>query len=254
MLYIHSLKDLTVKSAEIECTALIREIKKENHLPLEEGQVEKQLSIFFVSKTDVEHMDKSMGLVLETVNDIVALSKAGKNLEAINLKRACAGLNEISSPLAKNLEYVKKMISFQDIFIPKVTDLLNQISELKTDAEKKAFDEQMSQFFARILRNKKDFTFAYEDIINEAHTARLNNLVESMQHGFFFHVPIEDYLKKQEGKDMAKSQTAEVAAVESIAQKIKSIKDGVDRAYEANMRMLNMAVVLYAYIRWIRGD
>jgi hypothetical protein len=75
-----------------------------------------------------------------------------------------------------------------------------------------------------------------------------------MDHGFFFHVPIEDYLNKHEGKDMAKSQTAEVAAIDSINKKINVIKDGVDRAYDANMRMLNMAVVLYAYIKWVRGD
>jgi hypothetical protein len=254
MLYIHTLKDLTVKSADIECTSLIREIKKGNKMPLDESQVEKQLSIFFVSKIDVEHMRKALDMIPETVNEIVALSKSGKNLEAINLKRACSGLNEITAPLEKNMEYAIKLIAFQETFIPKITDLLSQIPKLKTDAEKKSFDESMSLFFAKILRNKKDFAFAYSDIINEAHTARMNNLTESMVHGFFFHVPIEEYLKKQEGKDLAKGQSSEAAAVDSINKQILLIKEGVDRAYDANTRMLNMAVVLYAYIKWIRGD
>jgi hypothetical protein len=254
MLYIHTLKDLTVKSAEIECTSLIREIKKENKIPLDEELVNKQLSIFFVSKIDIEHMTKALDIIPETVNEIVALSKSGKNFEAINLKRACSGLNEITAPLEKNMEYATKLIAFQETFILKVTDLLNQIPKLKTEPEKKAFDETMSGFFGKILRNKSDFIFAYSDIINEAHIARINNLIESITHGSFFHVPIEEYLKKQEGKDLVKSQSVEAAAVDSITKKLIIIKEGVDRAYETNMRMLNMAVVLYAYIKWFRGD
>ena len=252
MIYIHQLKDLSTKTADIECTPLIREIKKGHSIPLREEEVSRQLIIDYVSKIDIEYMTKTQSLIPEAIDEIVELSEMGKDLEKINLKRAIEGLKEITEPMEKNTEYAKKLIEHQEQFAAKLTLLLNTIPELKTDQEKKDFDEKITAVFSRLLRNKKDFSFAYSDIINEEHTSRLHNMMESMNEGVFFHVKLEEHLNKEEGKDVVRRiPAAELDKVNSITKKITLIKEGVDRAYETNMRMVNMAVVIYAYIKWL---
>ncbi len=252
MLYIHELRDLNPKSAEIESVQLIRGIKSKNSLPLSEDMVRDNLSAFFVSKTDIDSMSRALDLINGTTNDIVLLSKATLNIEPINLQRACSGLQEIPNALRKNMNYAQKMLEWQDIVVGQVTTLLNSIRSLETDDEKKAFDKEMSAIFERTLRSKEDLSFKFEDIINEAHMARVKSLAEMMEKGSFFKVKLEEHLKKEDISSIIKRIPQEdIEKVEVIGRKMSEIRKGVERAYEHNMRMLNLAVVLYAYIRWI---
>lgn len=249
MLYIHELKDLNLKTAEIEVTKLVRDIKKREKQPLTNQNLNNHISEFFISKTDMETMSKSLSLIPDTINAIVKLSKAGGPYEPVNLKRACAALEEMPIPLSNNITYGQEIAEYQEVMIQDLVALLNQIPKLKTDADKRAHDKSMSPVFEKILRGKT-FHFNASDIINEAHIERMTFLAESVDKGFFFHVKLEEHLKKEDPR-FKEVPSGERQVFDTIGKNISLIKAGIDRAYEHNMRMLNLAVILYAYVRWL---
>jgi hypothetical protein len=250
MLYIHTLKDLNQKSADIEVTQLVRELKTMHKIPLTTQALYKHLSNYFISKTDLEAMSRALNLIPDTVNQIVALSKTGGPYEAINLKRACQALEEMPIALSNNITYGQAIAEEQQAIVQELTTLLNAIPKLKIDIDKKNHDKKLSPYFEMLLRSKT-FVFNFADIINEAHTGRMKSLSDSIDKGFFFHVKLEEHLK---GDSKTPALPAnQKAALDSIVKNIASIKEGVERAYEHNMRMMTLSIYLYAYVRWLSG-
>jgi hypothetical protein len=255
MLYIHSLKDLNPKTVDIESVSLIREVKKLNTMPLSEEKLAKHLAEFLVSQTDMEEMSKSLNFIPEAINDIIELSKSDGKYELINLQRALSALQELSAPLDRNIDYAAKMKEWQELFMPELTSFLNQMLSLKTANEKKMYEDKLKGIFKKILRNDNDFVFNSKDIVNEGSVQRINSLAQSMKEGFFFHVKMEDYLKKSDFNTLkGKIPQEDLDKVNSINQNIIEIQKGIERAYNNNMRMLTLAVVLYAYIKWLKEN
>lgn len=253
MLYIHTLKDLNPKSAEIESTPLIRELKRSNKLPLDEGKMNENLSIFFVSQTDLDAMTHALELIPTTIHDIVEISKTNKDAEPINLSRACAMLQEVSEPLKNNLDFSIQIFGWQTSFIPEITALLNRIPELRTQNEKIEYEMKISAIFEKMLRNNENFFFNSRGIVSEAELARLTHLSESMNEGFFFSVKLEEHLQKKGFNDISQRiPQEEINKVNAITQNVIEIKKGIERAYNNNMCMVNLAVILYSYIKWLR--
>lgn len=253
MIYIHTLKDLNPKSAEIESVPLVREIKKANSLPLSEEKMMAQFSVFFVLNTDLDAMSNAVELIPAAIDDITRLSKTEGDFELINLHRAYSGLKEILEPLKNSLAYSREIFGWQELFVREMTALLNGIRSLRTQDEKKEHDRKISSVFEKVLRNKDEFLFNFGDVVNEAQLERITALAKSMNEGFFFHVKLEEHLKKQ-GLNiiLQRFSPEQIENVNAITQKIMVIKKGIERAYEANMRMVNLAVTLYSYIKWLR--
>jgi hypothetical protein len=253
MIYIHTLKDLNPKSLEIEITPLVREIKRASPLPLVEEKMVENFSIYFVSKTDLDSMAYSLSLVAPAVESILELVNSGADLELINLHRAISVLNEMVEPLKKNIEYSTQLFDSQEALIKGMTPILNNLKSFRDIAQKKEADQAMSSVFELILRNDKNFTYNFLDIVNEGQLQRISNLVDAMNKGYFFHVKIEEYLKKEQAAEISKRFPQEVLdKVNSIATNIAEVKKGIERTYNSNFRMVNMAVVLFAYIKWLK--
>ena len=254
MLYIHKLTDLNPKSADIESLLIIRDIKKRNKLPLSNKKIAEELVVYFFSRTDIEAMSKALELIPKTVQSTVDLSKKSRSCEPINLQRTCNALKEIEVPLKKEIEYVNLIFELQNLINNELADFFNTIPGLKNQDEKKMCNEKISAMFSVILRDESYFSFKFDDIINEAHIERVNFLEKGMKEGFFFHVKIDEYLRKDDiSKIRVRIPENELKDAEEIAKNIDEIKKGVGRAYEGNMRMINLAVVLYSYIKWLSG-
>ncbi|MBI2125689.1 hypothetical protein HYU08_03995 [Candidatus Woesearchaeota archaeon] len=89
-------------------------------------------------------------------------------------------------------------------------------------------------------------------MVHEGPVAQVNGLVESMQKGFFFHVSLEEEYKKVDFNTIKRRVPAEeLQRVEAIEQNILKIKRAADTAYNANMRMINLSVILYSYVKWL---
>lgn len=254
MLYIHTLKDLNPKSAEIESVMIMREIKDKNSYPLVEEKVKDQFSNFFISQTDIENMQQALTFIPTTLELIEQLPKTpGWEFELVNVERASVALKEMPEALQNNIEYAQSILNNQIFFAPEVTMILNKLPTLKSQEDKLKYEQRIKALFAELLRTS-EFRFQFTDIVNEGQVERMNALIESMEKGFFFPVKIEEYLKKQEFNTISQRFPAEqIQKVSEITENIKHIQRGVTRAYEHNMRMINQSVVLYSYIKWLRG-
>lgn len=252
MIYIHNLDDLNPKSAEIETTYLLREIKLNESIPLTQEKLRNKFLLFFVSKTDLDAMSQALRLVPSVLDEIVELSKTEGFYEKINLQRAYLALQEIPDALKRNLDYANGIFEWQESFIEKITGVLNKTQSLKTKDEQAACEKELDAFFEKILCSK-DFIFNYKGLISEGQLTRINNLLESISNGFIFHITIGEYLKKENFNTIKnRIPKEELAKVDAIIRKLVDIKNGVERAYSHNMRMINLALVLYAYVRWLK--
>jgi hypothetical protein len=254
MLYIHSLKDLNPKSADIESTMLIRDLKRTISFPINDNMLKDQVLPFFVSKIDLESMNKSMEVIQQCVNDVNELSKTGKELELINIQRTIAGLNELPPVLQNSIAFANELAAWQDQFIAELKDSLNTMASTKDLTQKKTHEQKIGVMLEKMLRNKNAFAFSFFDVVNEAHTARVDNLIESIGKGFFFHIQLEEYLKKQDFAEISQRIYQEdLDKTNQILAKMQEIKKGIERAYDLNMRMINLAVILYSYTKWLRA-
>ncbi len=251
MLYIHSLKDLTPKSADIESTGLVRKIRAGSSFPVSEDALKEHFTLFFVSHMEIELMEKNAEMLPLLISDIMELlNKDDHDYERVSLQRTIALLETLPEALKRQITFSRRILEWQEVFPPQAAELLNAIPHLKSYEEKKVYNDKIDTFFERILRSK-NFTFNANEIINEGHVASMATLSDSMKQGFFFHVKLDEYLKKQSYSSISKRLAQEeVARVDAIEKKINSVRDAVDKAYEINMRMIEWALLFYAYIKW----
>jgi hypothetical protein len=253
MIYIHELKELNFKSADIESTPMIRAIKEKRKMPLSEEDLFDDFSGLMVRQADIAKMERAIELIPSTMQEILDFSKISQNAEQINLKRAHTGLEEIYEHLTINLNYAKQMFTWQFASIPHMTILINKIPSFRSAEDKRQFNKEITPVFETILRNEK-FVLLFFDMIHEAQIERIKGIVQAMEEGNFFHFGIQEHLNRMTFAEMRNRLPAEeITMVDSIAAKIPQIKEGVYAAYEMNMKMIEYALHFYSYIKWQGG-
>ncbi|MDP3639630.1 MAG: hypothetical protein Q8R53_00305 [Nanoarchaeota archaeon] len=252
MLHIHKLGDLNQKNADIECFSLLRQVRGSKRLPLLPEQIHAELSPLLITSTDLTVMKQAAELITPIAGKVIALLQRKDFLyESINLERTLRILEEIAAPLQQNIKFAEGLQEWlQQSFTGEFTAVLNRIPTLRAPAEKQQSNEQLSLLFQRLLRNK-DLRFSSQGLIHEAHTTRMNDLDESMVKGFFFHVSLEEELKKL-NFDRIKLRLAPEKLQEAVEihEQIKAVRKGIERAYETNKRLVELSVILYAYVKW----
>lgn len=248
----NSLSSLSLRTAEIEGIYIIRDLAHKARLPLSHQYLDQEFSPFFVSDTDKEILKAAAELIDPTVQDIIKLSAVKGNIyEPINLQRTINALKESYRPLVQNLKFAGDLQIWQKDCLEEIAHILNSLPDLKTSEERIHFNQRLNEVFQTILRNS-EFSFNSKDIINEMHIEHLRALAESLGKGFLFHVTLEEELKKEDFSEIKSRIPSEaVQAVDDIKKKIEEIKRGVDRAYDLNMRMVNWALLLYCYVKFL---
>lgn len=253
MIYIHELKSLNPKSADIESVPIIRVIRESCRLPLSEESVRNIFSPFRIDEPEIGMMEKNVELTALAMEEIMGFYKLSRNSEPINLKRVYTDLNEIQHRMKINIEFARKIIGWQDDSMQQIALLINKAPSLKTREDRMNYQKEISPLFEAVLRHDR-FTFRFFDIINEAHTMRMKDLIEGMNEGIFFHKGIIEHLKNADFSTMRTMlPKEEISAADSIAAKIAEIKKCVDVCYDFNRRMVGFAVHLYSYIKWAGG-
>ncbi len=252
ILYIHKLSDLQRKSAEVESVYIVRELKQKMKLPLSEAALSTHFSQFFSSESDHTALNDALNLVPITVEKVKSVLQKEDNLyEKVNLQRTEQLLKALPDPLFNNLVFLKNTFDWQNEFIKESSIVLNALPRLRSKDEKINYNNRLNAIFLKILRNP-EFGFNFYDIINEKQIFEINGLIESMAKGYFFHITLEEELKKN---DFAHIKTRipqdDLQAVQSIEQDLAVIMKGIRRAYDANMRIVNCALVFYAYVKWM---
>lgn len=250
MLYIHSLKDLTPKTADIESIPIIREIKSKIKKPFTEEEFYNKFNEFFPVGAGIDEIKKASKLIEPTIEKIKKLiDENSPSYEAINLYRTVSMLEEIDQPLIENIKYSEEIKSMKDEAIKEVTFILNNISSAKTQEESIKLNERVNSLFRKVLRNA-DFAFNGNDMINEGKLARIKDLHESLGNGFLFHITVKEHLEKIDFnviKNRIKHE--ELRPAEDVSRDIFEIKKGIQSAYDINMNMVNFSVIIYSYIK-----
>ena len=254
MLYIHSLRDLTQKTADIESTPIVRVIKDKFKLPIAEEKLKEHFSYLFVSDEDKQAIKNALDLIEQTMQEIVKLALTkDSDFELISLQRAYNILKAMPGNLAKDLEFTEEISSWQNQFALEAVDVLNNLSSLKSKEEKISYNKKLNEFFVKILRSN-EFRFNCQDIINEVQLEAIKSLSEGMSEGFFLHRTLEEHMNNLKVERVRVRISADkLAAVDNIASNMEQIRRGIETAYKINMNMINWSILLYAYIRWLRN-
>ncbi len=254
MLYIHQLNHLSQRMADLESVYLVRELKEKTPYPLREEKLEGLFSPFFVSPTELQAVNQSLDLIEPTIGLVKELIQKQLPLyELINLQRTIQMLGSLPVHLQNNLTFLQEFQIWQGSSHQDVASLLNRIPQLKMMEEKMKANEQIKGMFMFLLRNK-DFFFNYHDVINEGQVATGESLREGMEKGYFFHFTLEEETKKLGYNEIKlRIPAPELEAVAIIEGNITRIKKGIDIAYKANLRVVNLSVILYSYVKWLTG-
>lgn len=255
MLYIHALHHLTTKTAEVESVYLIREIKSKTPYPLKEPQMKDYFADFSVSETDTQMMAQTLALVEPTIQEVERILQENDSVhESVALQRTLQMLKNVPLAMQKNLSFTEAIMYWQQgTFISDVTTIFNSLPKLKTREEKIAGNDKLNEIFGKILRNK-DFAFNGYDLVNEGQVSEMGALMESINKGFLFHYTLEEELRKESFDNVKRRiPAAKVQEIDQIKKNIEEIKRGVERAYQCNMRMVNTALVMYAYVKWLNS-
>lgn len=251
LLYIHTLPHLSPKMVELESVYLVRELKQKIKPPLSLTVAQEYFSEFLVSPTDKETIEQGLAAIepaIQLTQQI--LSEQNPLHEPINAQRTLQILQEIPQPLFNNLRFLEEVSLWQEQGINEFVVVLNTIPRCRTQEEKKACDARLSALFEKVLRNNV-LAFRFHDIINEAQVAHINGLQEGMAKGYLFYVSLEDELKKRSFEVLKQRlPSQEIERNEQLQSYVTSIKRAVERAYQANFRMVQWATMWYAYVKW----
>jgi len=237
MIYIHSLKDLTPKTAEVESVQIIRNIKSNPKVNLSRERLSENFSQFFIDSADFILIENSSRLINPTISSIKELIITNDPLyESINLVRAITMLEELDEPLIKNIEYLKEMESWQNQLLNDIIFIVSSLPNANTMDEKMKLNNEINNIFKKILRND-DFMFN-------------SNGYKSLKDGFFFHFTVKEHLDKS-SFDAVKNRIPSTNAqrVDNITRDILEIKKGVDKTYDYNMNMIKLIVDFYSHIK-----
>jgi len=250
MIYIHSLKDLTPKTAEVESVQIIRNIKSNPKVNLSRERLSENFSQFFIDSADFILIENSSRLINPTISSIKELIMTNDPLyESINLVRAITMLEELDEPLIKNIEYLKEIESWQNQLLNDIIFIVSSLPNANTMDEKMKLNNEINNIFKKILRND-DFMFNSNGMINEGKFTRINDLYKSLKDGFFFHFTVKEHLDKS-SFDAVKNRIPSTNAqrVDNITRDILEIKKGVDKTYDYNMNMIKLIVDFYSHIK-----
>ncbi|MBI2151776.1 hypothetical protein HYU21_03575 [Candidatus Woesearchaeota archaeon] len=252
MLYIHKLNQLHHKTADIESVYLIRELKQKTPYPIQAQLLHNYISNYFVSPSDRQSILSAVEMLPKVIEKIEEISARQDELyEAANLHRSLQLIRDLPLALLNNLQYMDELAAWQQNLALQATQTLNSIPRLYTSEEKASCNEKLNQIFQKILRHS-EFFFNPQGIIHEGPLADIQGLSESLQRGYLFHVTLEEELKKLSFEQIKlRIPTNNLSEALQLEENVNIIKRGVESAYQNNMRTVNLALILYSYVKWL---
>ena len=254
MIYLKNLNQLTPKIADIESVPLIRDIKRDFSLPVKEENVRGHFLPYLIKEQDIEVMKNSLTVIQPTLDGFSALlEKKDSDYAPINIARSHKLVSEVQEPLLLNIMYAEEILVWQEEFVKEVTLIFNSLPGAKSQEKKLELNNRLNVLFQKILRNK-EFTFMYPDIINEAVIEHMKSLRDMVSQGFLFYIKMEEELNKIGFNSIKKRIPIDkLQNSDSLGDKVSEIKKGVDKAYQINMNMISWAVLLYSYVKFLKG-
>lgn len=249
MIYIHKLRDLNPKAAEIESVALVRDFKKQLQFPLETEKVQDLLEEFFPSETKINAVKQALERIQPSIKLLEEILVNKQNhYEFFNVQRSIKILKEIQKPLSESLMFMTQLQSLQKDWINNAAATINAIPE----GDKNKLNQDLNTLFEQILRSK-DFEFNSIGIIGESTLETATTIQEGMKKYFLIKITLEEQIKKVPINEILRRiPLVEVQKNDELGVNVEVIKKGVDQAYTSNMLLIELAIMLYSLVRWVQ--
>jgi hypothetical protein len=195
-------------------------------------------------------MSKAFELLTPVIEEVLKIAKAKDPIyEPVNIKRALEMLKDVQAPLSKNIMYAEKMSRVKLRLIREFVGTINTIPDLKKQEDKIKYNAKLNSIFEEVLRNKEMF-FNSEELVDDGEVEKIRSLHESMTKGFLIHISLEEEIKKKT-YDQIKARIPEekLKQLDAITESLGHIEKGIQRAYDNNLRMIDLAVLMYSYIK-----
>ena len=253
MIYIHKLEQLVPGIADIESVPLIRDIKRETSFPFQEDLIKRKFSGFFVKESDIALMGEALQNVQPALDELqTVLEKKDSEFEEVNILRALKLVDEIPHALEKNIAYAKDILEWQDEFLREITAIFNEIVQVKSHDELLELNNRLNLVFLKLLRNN-EFTFKFNDLIHEAHVEHTNDVKTILPQGYLFNKTIEEEINKIDFNIIRRRiSRSNLDSSDRVLSRVIEVKRGVDKAYQINMKMVEWAVMLYSYVKFLK--
>ncbi len=254
MLYTHKLGDLGRRTVENESIDIVREIKQKLRYPFNEQAMKEYFERFRILDSDLAVIEKGIPLCEPTAQMVEgALALNDETFESINLQRTVVSMRSVPTPLVANLAYSWELAQGHDDFVKEFTAILNVLPRLRTQEDKMAANTRVNELFAKLLRHS-DFSFRSNDIIHEGQVTMLQGLLESIGRGYFFHYTLEEELKKIDFSELKRRiPHHHLTTNDTITRNIMTVQNSVDKAYVLNFRVVELATVMYAFIKAVNN-
>ncbi len=254
MLYTHKLGDLGRRTVENESIDVVRDIKQKLRYPFNEQAMLDYFARFRIHDAELDLIERGIPLSEPTAQMVEAvLALNDETFEPINLQRTVVSMRSIPTPLVANLAYSWEMAQWHDELVKEFTQILNVLPRLRTQEDKMAANSRVNALFEKLLRNS-DFSFRFGDIVHEGQVTMLQGLLESISRGYFFHYTLEEELKKIDFSELKRRLPAHhVSSAQAITHNIEQVQNSVDKAYMLNFRMIELATVMYAFIKAVNN-
>ncbi|PIN73873.1 hypothetical protein COV20_02035 [Candidatus Woesearchaeota archaeon CG10_big_fil_rev_8_21_14_0_10_45_16] len=251
MLYIHKFSDLTRRVAEAESISLVRDFRQKLKPPVNQEQFKEFFQNCVVSDSGIMEMEQARKILEPVFQKAQSLLLERNPLhEPISLQRFIRSLQTVPAALDANIAFAKEMRDQLPVLLQTAPQLFSRIRTAQTREEKMQVDRDLNQMFQGLLRNT-EFHFKADDLINEGHVEMIKSLTEGMERGFFFHVTLEEEIKKlpfQHIKSRIPAERLNEAA--ELEMDLQLIRKGIMRAYDNNMKAIETAVLLYSGVKW----
>lgn len=254
MIYIHRLYDLNPKSADIESVELLRSLRKSPFSFIDAGTFSNGSEHFFLSETDKELMSKASHLIPQLIQEISDIATRKDPIyEELNLMRALTLLTDAKDPLVNNIDYCHAITRQRGELLNNFVNAINAIPKLKATEEKIKCNEKLKSVFKSILRHD-DFVFNSESLVQEGEVENISSLLESMKNGFIIRFTIEEDIKKIKFTTVRNRLPKHVLEhLDSMITRLEEIKKGIKRAYDFNIGMIELSIIMYAHVKWAMG-
>jgi hypothetical protein len=248
MIYIHKLGDLSPKAAEIESVPLVRELRKKLSFPISSESITEILEEFFPSETDFSAISKAIERIAPSLKKLEEIkTEENECYEQYNVQRATNMMKEIELPLKKSLEFLQTLNKKE--WLDEARETLNAMPK----GDPREINLKLNELFEKILIGK-DFRFDSKGTVSEGIIETAIAFQESMAKHFLFKITLEEQIQKKHIQEILRRvPLAEIEKNDVISCNADLIRTGTERAYAANLHLIELGIMLYSLVRWIQS-
>ncbi|MFC1753878.1 hypothetical protein ACFL96_10905 [Thermoproteota archaeon] len=187
--------------------------------------------------------------VLERVKWFIEdIQKDPKNYESINVHRLKSTIEEIPKHLQKNVDELRKLMSFQHAVPVGVKQLIDAARNAKSPEELSQIPPQGFKLMCTAANDDKG-VLCPDERINESHQSHMKDISERFKTGYVYHWSIEDELQKVPFAEIfSRLDTGQQDQFNTLSSLLDELNKAIDTTYNLNWKQIGMIRRIYSVL------